>query len=116
MEANKELAEEVDKLYKSEDMMMKEMRNLKQNPNKPCQDSSMENKSRSVVIEKLLEENEQIILKNDLLTKTQEKTLDKLHFTENELEKLRIELEIERENVVKITKWKDALVGFFSAD
>ena len=116
MDANEELAEEVDKLYKSEDKMLKEMKSLKQNLNRSCQDTCDDKMSKSIVMEKLLQENEKIKVENDLLTKTQKKSVEKLLLAEDEMERLRRELEMEKENVVKITKWKDALVDFFSAD
>ena len=111
-----ELAEEVDKLYKSEDrillerdQMSEEMISLRTTIQKLLQDN-LNSSAGLEEKESVRRENEQLKLENELLTSSQKNTADKLHVVEKSMENLRRELVKESQKCVDLTAWKDQIV------
>ena len=111
-----ELAEEVDKLYKSEDrillerdQMSEEMISLRTTLQKLLQDN-LNSSAGLEEKESVRRENEQLKLENELLTSSQKNTADKLHVVEKSMENLRRELVKESQKCVDLAAWKDQIV------
>ena len=115
LHTNAELAEEVDKLYKTEDriliekdQMSDDMTSLRETIQK-LQDN-LNLSANLEESESVREENNQLRLENELLTSSQKNTADKLHVVEKKMENLRKELMKERQKCVDVTTWRDQLV------
>ena len=111
-----ELAEEVDKLYKSEDRILlerdqisEEMISLRTTIQKLLQDN-LNSSAGLEEKESVRRENEQLKLENELLTSSQKNTADKLHVVEKSMENLRRELVKESQKCVDLAAWKDQIV------
>ena len=115
LHTNAELAEEVDKLYKTEDriliekdQMSDDMTSLRETIQK-LQDN-LNLSANLEESESVRQENDQLRLENELLTSSQKSTAYKLHVVEKKMENLRKELMKERQKCVDVTTWRDQLV------
>ena len=115
LHTNAELAEEVDKLYKTEDriliekdQMSDDMTSLRETIQKLQDNLNLSaNLEESEAVRR---ENDQLRLENELLTSSQKSTADKLHVVEKKMENLRKELMKERQKCADVTTWRDQLV------
>ena len=115
LHTNAELAEEVDKLYKTEDriliekdQMSDDMTSLRETIQK-LQDN-LNLSANLEESESVRQENDQLRLENELLTSSQKSTAYKLHVVEKKMENLRKELMKERQKCADVTTWRDQLV------